>query len=59
MDWTSGVDDPEYVPVAAGDGDDKSAHKSAQLTAWEREQFIRKIVLTGKAAGRYNAAGEN
>ena len=28
-----GVDDPQYVSVAAGDTDDKSAHKSAQLTA--------------------------
>ncbi len=46
-----GIDDPEYVSVVAGDGDDKNAHKSTQLTAWEKEQFIRKIVLTGIAAG--------
>jgi hypothetical protein len=45
------VDDADYVSLAVGESDDKSAHKNAELSAWEKEQFIRKIVLTGKSAG--------
>jgi len=45
------VDKPDYVSLMAGSDDDKSVHKSAELTAWEKDQIIRKIVLVGKAFG--------
>jgi hypothetical protein len=45
------IDDPDCVSLTTGDSDDKSAHKSRELTDWEKEQVIRKIVLTGKSVG--------
>lgn len=42
------VDDPSLVALRASDSDDKGAHKSAGLTAWEKDQFIRKIVVSAK-----------
>jgi hypothetical protein len=45
------IDEPDYVSLVVGGNDDSSAHKNAELSAWEKEQVIRKIVLTGKSAG--------
>lgn len=41
-------DDPDIVNVSAGLGDDKAAHKGRGLTDWEKEQAIRKIVISAK-----------
>jgi hypothetical protein len=45
------VDDPSIATVTADTGDNKSIHSSSQLSAWEKEQVIRKLVIKGKAAG--------
>lgn len=45
------VDDSDCVSLTVGAGDDKNAHKNAQLSDWEKEQVIRKIVVTAKSAG--------
>lgn len=42
------VDDPDRVTVKAEGNDNKSVHKSAELTPWEKDQVIRKVILVAK-----------
>jgi hypothetical protein len=39
------VDDDSVVGLKAGDTDDKAAHRSAELTAWEKDNILRKVVV--------------
>jgi uncharacterized cupin superfamily protein len=39
------VDDESVAKVTAGSGDDKAAHSSGSLTAWEKSQVIRKVTV--------------
>ncbi len=42
------VDDDSLVSLNVGDTDEWGAHRSAELTAWEKEQVLRKIKVTAK-----------
>ena len=42
------VDDDDLVSLTVGGTDDKAAHRSAELTAWEKGNVIRKIIVKAK-----------
>jgi hypothetical protein len=39
------VDDDSLVSVDAANSDDKGAHRSGELTAWEKDNILRKIIV--------------
>jgi CHAP domain len=42
------VDDENLVSLTVGSSDEKAAHSSTELTAWEKGNVIRKIVVNAK-----------
>jgi hypothetical protein len=41
------IEDTGVASLSAGGTDDAAAHKDGGITAWEKAQYIRKVVITG------------